>query len=116
MKKKYLFIGITVILAATVIGLSIYIMTLRNTAPMISVEEAGKMVQNCWMDTLPGHQWEEEFMLDRLADIEIGKSEAYSFDIRFKESERLVASYAVTMDGRIIFWYDGANNVWIVQE
>lgn len=113
MKKKH---GITVILAAAVIGLSTYIMTLRDTTPVISAKEAEKIMQNYCMDSLQGGQWEEESILGRLADTEVSDSEAYSFEIRFKESGRLIASYAVTVDGSAIFRYNPADDVWVMQE
>lgn len=118
MRKKYLCIGIIVILITIIVIQSTYIVNLkmRNPVSMISEEEAEEIMQGFLIDVLKIDQWDEEVMLEPPWHGEAGDSDVHCFELRFKESDRLIASYAVTVDGKIIFWYDPADDVWVVQE
>ncbi|MDE6739261.1 MAG: hypothetical protein K2K07_09215 [Lachnospiraceae bacterium] len=118
MRKKYLFISIAVILIVVTGILCMRVMTLRNMEPVLSGKEAEETLQNYLIDA---GRWSDEYVLNPLSPIKIGNDDAYHFEVRFKDTVevvggRLSSNYAITADGNIVFWYDPADDVWIVQE
>lgn len=117
MRKKYSLIIIGIILIST---FSICIMVFRNGVSAISSVEAETVLQ----DYLVGaNQWEDDYVLEPTDPIggKIGNNEVYRFEVRYKDTveevgNRLISNYAITVDGNSIFWYDSANDEWIVQK
>lgn len=118
MRKKYLFIGSAIILLVATGILCMRAVTLRNMAPVLSGKEAEETLQNYFIDA---GWWRDEYVLYPLSPIKIGKDDAYHFEVRFKDTVeavggRLISNYAITADGNIVFWYNPADDVWVVQE
>lgn len=116
MKKKYGFIVIVIILTAIIGIQSAYIMLHGKTG--ISAGKAKQRLQNYLVDW---EKWSEDYELCALDPItgKMGNADVYRFEARYKDTVkdiggRLVDSYAITVDGKIIFWYDSASNEWIV--
>lgn len=117
MRKKYSLI-ITVIILIGI--LSICIMVFRNGGAAISAAEAETVLQDYLVDA---NQWGDDYVLEPTDPIggKIGTNEVYRFGVRYKDTveevgNRLVSNYAITVDGNSIFWYDAANDEWIVQK
>lgn len=117
MRKKYSLISIGIILVGI---LSICIMIFINGVSVISSVEAETALQ----DYLVGaNQWEDDYVLEPTNPIggKIGNNEVYRFEVRYKDTveevgNKLISNYAITVGGNSIFWYDSANDEWIVQK
>lgn len=116
MRKKYLCIGGIIALMAIIVILGISIGTLRKADAVLSQNEAEGILRNYLIESVQLDQWDEEAVLAQGSRSKIDDRDAYTFDLRFKESDRLISGYAITVDGNTIFWYDPANDMWIVQE
>lgn len=117
MRKKYSLIIIGIISIGILI---ICIIIFRNRVSVISSAEAETVLRNYLIGAT---QWEDDYVLEPSNPItgKIGNNEVYRFEVRFKDTveevgNRLISNYAITVDGNIIFWYDSANDEWIVQK
>ncbi len=120
MRKKYsLIIGIISIgiLAICIIGIIVF----RNRVSVISGAEAETVLRNYLIGV---GRWDDDYVLQANNPItgEIGSNEVevYRFEVRFKDTVEevgggLISNYAITVDGNIIFWYDPANDWYVVQ-
>jgi len=119
MKNKNLF-GVIIIISAILV---ICVMALRNKEPVISSTEAETILQNYLMEH---NLWSDDYYLEQNEKINnavdyVGDMAVYHISVRFKDTvpnvgDRLISEYSITRDGNIIFWYDPANDEYIVQE
>lgn len=116
MRTKCLRAGIIVTLVIITVILSTYIVHVRNNDPVISEEEAGEILHNRLIELYKIDQWEEEVVLEQQLPHVIGDSDAYCFDLRYAESDRLIGSYAIAVDGNNVLCYDPADDEWITLE
>lgn len=113
--KKYVLVMIILIVVLGVCGI-----IFRNHDAMLSAEEAEESLQNY---LISASQWKDDYVIEALNPVTgtIENDEVYRFEIRYKDTneqvgDRLISNYAITLDGNIIYWYDSANDEWIVQK
>lgn len=117
MKKNRLPILIIVVLMSILFAC---IIVLRNGRTVMSNEEAEEILRNYLINN---NQWEEDYILEAIDPIvrKIDNDYVYCFELRYKNTveevgSRLIGNYAITVDGNTFFWYDSANDEWIVQK
>ena len=117
MKKKYSLIIIGIIL---IVILGICAAIFRNRTATISNTEAEALMQDYFIQT---NQWDNNYVLQALEPVKgkVGSDEVYRFELRYKDSApdvegRLIGNYLITVDGKTIFWYDPANDEYVIQQ
>jgi len=87
-------------------------------AGMISVKEAEEMLQKYLSDT---GRWEEDYKIEPLNPVDgmIENTKVYRFEVRYQNTveqvaDRLVGNYAVAGDGGTVYWYDSANDEFVI--
>lgn len=83
------------------------------SAEMISASEAERILL---AKLSAANRWSESYFIEPLdleSAITIQDMEVYRFDVRFQNTERLLASYVITADGNTVYQYDSANDEYI---
>ncbi len=89
-----------------------------NETGMISAEEAEEMLQK-YLSAIG--VWDEDYKLEPLNPIDgmIENTKVYRFEVRYQDTveqvaDRLVGNYVITGDGNKVYWYDPANDEFII--
>jgi len=85
---------------------------------MTSNEEAEEMLQK-YLSAIGW--WDEDYKIEPLNPIDgmIENTKVYRFEVRYQDTveqsaDRLVGNYAITGDGNTVYWYDPANDEFII--
>ena len=96
------------------------------TGNQINVQEDGLISSKVAEEVLQRYlfaidQWNKDYMIEPLNPVDgmIENTKVYRFEVRYQDtveqvSGRLVGNYAVTDDGNNVYWYDSANDAFIM--
>lgn len=118
MRKNLLFFITVVIIFICIIGMCIWIP--QNSVTKLSDKEAEEALQKYLVDV---NQWKEEYIIEPLDPIlgKVDSTDVYRFEVSFKDNVedvggRLISNYAISVDGKMILWYNSADDEYVVQE